>query len=191
MIETIISIIIKYWVEFLLGLVVAGGGFFLKRYFKLEKEERRREQEQYFNSLAKKIQEENMEIIKSLQKEHETMNHNSEERYDEITTNIQEVIDTNRDESNRNDEILEGEIQAIEKELNILSKGILSIQRKEFLAECRKLLAEDHIITLEEWEELDNDHDAYNGLGGNHKGDQMFNLVKKKFESGLIEDQLS
>lgn len=191
MIETIISIIIKYWVEFLLGLVVAGGGFFLKRYFKLEKEERRREQEQYFNSLAKKIQEENMEIIKSLQKEHETMNHNSEERYDEITTNIQEVIDTNRDESNRNDEILEGEIQAIEKELNILSKGILSIQRKEFLAECRKLLAEDHVITLEEWEELDNDHDAYNGLGGNHKGDQMFNLVKKKFESGLIEDQLS
>lgn len=178
MIETIISIIVKYWVEFLLGLVVAGGGFFVKRYLKLEQEDRRREQETYFTNLAKKMQEDNLKMIKSLQKEHEAMNQHTDDRYEEI-----------REESKRDDEVLENQIHSIEKELNILSKGILSIQRKEFLAECRKLLAEDHAITLEEWEELDNDHEAYNGLGGNHKGDELFNLAKKKFESGLVDDQ--
>ena len=50
-------------------------------------------------------------------------------------------------------------------------------------------IAEDHIITLDEWEELDIDHTAYNGLGGNHKGDHLFSLVKKKVEAGFAEDQ--
>ena len=36
---TISGIFVKYWIEFLLGLVVAGGGFFIKRYTKLEREE--------------------------------------------------------------------------------------------------------------------------------------------------------
>ena len=42
---TISGIFIKYWIEFLLGLVVAGGGFFIKRYTKLEREERQRSQD--------------------------------------------------------------------------------------------------------------------------------------------------
>lgn len=163
MIETIISIIVKYWVELLLSLVVAGGGFLIKRYFKLEREEQRRTQEKYFNNLTEKIQQENLEVIKSLQAEHKEMNKHSDD----------------------NDEMLENQIHLIEKDLNVLLKGILSIQRKEFLAECCKLLDKDHIITLEEWEELDNDHDTYNGLGGNHKGDELFALAKKKFETGL------
>ena len=35
---TISGIFVKYWIEFLLGLVVAGGSFFIKRYTKLERE---------------------------------------------------------------------------------------------------------------------------------------------------------
>lgn len=186
---TIGSIVLKYWVELILGLVVAGGGFLIKRYFKLEREERRREQEQYFKQLTEKIQNDNMEIIKSLQKEHEVMNKRSDNRYEEITTNVQQAMEAGREESKQDDEVLETQINTVEDNLKALTKGILSIQRKEFLAECRKLLAEDHIITLEEWEELDSDHEAYNGLGGNHKGDRLFSLAKKKFESGLAEDQ--
>ena len=40
MLETIGSIVLKYWVEFLLGALVAGVGFIGKRYLRLEKEER-------------------------------------------------------------------------------------------------------------------------------------------------------
>jgi len=64
-----------------------------------------------------------------------------------------------------------------------LKAGLLSMQGKEFKAECRKLLDENHQITLDEWEELDADHEAYNGLGGNHRGDQLFEMVKKKAEN--------
>ena len=37
-----------------------------------------------------------------------------------------------------------------------------------------------HTISLDEWEEIDADHEAYNRLGGNHKGDELFRLVKEK-----------
>ena len=56
--ETISSIMLKYWVEFALGLIVAGGGFFLRRYIKLEKAERSREQKEYFENLTNSIKEE-------------------------------------------------------------------------------------------------------------------------------------
>ena len=38
--ETISTIVIKYWVEFLLGLIVMGGSFLTKRFIKLERAER-------------------------------------------------------------------------------------------------------------------------------------------------------
>ena len=38
MLATIGSIVLKYWVELILGLIVAGGGFVIKRYLRLEKE---------------------------------------------------------------------------------------------------------------------------------------------------------
>ena len=39
----------------------------------------------------------------------------------------------------------------------------------------------------DEWEEIDADHEAYNGLGGNHKGDHLYELVKKKAENTLTD----
>lgn len=174
MLETINSIAVNYWVEVVFGLIAAGGGFLIKRYLRLEKENRKEEQEKYFRQLAKEMQNDNLKMIKNLQAEHDAMNKHTEEVYKE---------------SKKDDALLEKQIEVIDNKLQNLTKGILSIQRKEFLAECRKLLAEDHIITLEEWEELDSDHDAYNGLGGNHNGDKLYALAKKKFESGLIDDQ--
>ena len=64
--ETIGSIVLKYWVEFLLTGIVGIVGFFGKRYFKLEKEERQREQTEFFENLAKNIQQENTNMINSL-----------------------------------------------------------------------------------------------------------------------------
>lgn len=59
------------------------------------------------------------------------------------------------------------------------------MQGKNFKSDCRRLLDENHEITLDEWEEIDADHEAYNGLGGNHRGDELFELVKKKVENTI------
>lgn len=189
MLETIGSIILKYWVELILGLIVTGGGFLIKRYLRLEREERQREQKEYFDNILKKIQNENQQVLKSLEKEHDKMNQNSEDKYDEINTKVDKALEAGREESKSDDAVLEKEISALEKNITALTAGVLSMQGKEFRNNCRKLLAEDHVITLDEWEELDKDHTAYNGLGGNHKGDHLFSLVKKKVEAGFAEDQ--
>lgn len=189
MLATIGSIVLKYWVELILGLIVAGGGFVIKRYLRLEKEERQREQREYFDKMLDKIQKENQQVLDHLEKEHDTMNQNSEDRYDEINTKVDKALEAGREESKADDAVLEKQISAVEKNITALTAGILSMQGKEFRNNCRKLLAEDHIITLDEWEELDKDHMAYNGLGGNHKGDHLFSLVKKKVEAGFTEDQ--
>ena len=189
MLETIGSIALKYWVELILGLIVTGGGFLIKRYLRLEKEERQREQKEYFDNVLKKIQSENQHVLKSLEKEHDKMNQNSEDKYDEINTKVDKALEAGREESKSDDAVLEKEISALEKNITALTAGVLSMQGKEFRNNCRKLLAEDHVITLDEWEELDKDHMAYNGMGGNHKGDHLFSLVKKKVEAGFAEDQ--
>ena len=189
MLETIGVIVLKYWVELILGLIVTGGGFIIKRYLRLEKEERQREQKEYFDKMLEKIQSENKTVLKSLEDEHDKINQRSDDRYDEINTKVNEALEAGREESKADDAVLEEEISTVEKNLEALTAGILSMQGKEFRANCRKLLAEDHVITLDEWEELDKDHMAYNGLGGNHKGDHLFSLVKKKIEAGFAEDQ--
>lgn len=189
MLETIGSIVLKYWVELILGLIVTGGGFVIKRYLRLEKKERQREQKEYFDKMLEKIQTENQHVLKSLEKEHDKMNKNSENQYNEINTRVDKALEAGREESKSDDAVLEEEISALEKNITALTAGVLSMQGKEFRNNCRKLLAEDHVITLDEWEELDKDHIAYNGLGGNHKGDHLFSLVKKKVEAVFAEDQ--
>ena len=68
----------------------------------------------------------------------------------------------------------------IQKQLDLLRKGILSLQKKEFFKECQALLEEDHELTLDEYQQCIEDHDAYNGLKGNHRGDSLFALVEEK-----------
>lgn len=93
-----------------------------------------------------------------------------------------EIIKQSKDD----DAILQGEIDDIKGEMSSLKAGILSIQGREFKAHCRQLLDPSHgPITTDEWEEITADHDAYNGLGGNHLGDQLYSSVEKKFNKNL------
>ena len=66
---------------------------------------------------------------------------------------------------------------------------MLSLQGRTFKNNCRRLLDLDHEITLEEYEEISKDHEAYNSLGGNHNGDELFLLVRKKVEDSWTKDK--
>lgn len=73
----------------------------------------------------------------------------------------------------------------INTRLDTITAGLLSVQRVSFEADCKRLLELDHIITVDEYQQISNDHDIYNSLGGNHNGDQLFALVDQKMKAHL------
>lgn len=82
---------------------------------------------------------------------------------------------------------IKAEIQPLRDELNILKEGTLSMQGKQFKETCELYLDSNHKLTIEEYEQLIKDHDAYNALGGNHEGDRLFSLVERKAENTLTQ----
>lgn len=140
-----LEFILKYWIEFFFGLVIAVGGFAIKRTLKSYHQERVEEKKEFLKEIQKEIQ---AEFVRSDKKETELQN-----------------------------------------EIKILKNGLLSIQGRTFKANCKKLLEEDHEISLEEYEEITKDHDAYNSLGGNHNGDQLYQLVRQKVENSWTSNK--
>ena len=95
---------------------------------------------------------------------------------------IKKEISAEFERSNTRETELAGEIKT-------LKAGLLSIQGRAFKNNCKRLLDPDHEISLEEYEEITKDHDAYNSLGGNHNGDELFILVRKKVEESWVKDR--
>lgn len=79
------------------------------------------------------------------------------------------------------------DVQTLNNTMKALTKGILSIQGRQFRQQCRYLLAVDHVITIEEYEEFENDYAAYKGLGGNHTGDALHDSVVEKFHKQTLD----
>ena len=72
-----------------------------------------------------------------------------------------------------------------DQKMDELRAGLLSIQGRAFKEKCHDLLESTHIITVEELENIAKDHDAYKGLGGNHEGDTLFNLIIEKAKKDI------
>lgn len=156
-----LDFIFKYWVEFLFGIIAVGITAFFKQFFAMYKKEHARAQEELCTKLSK-------EITENFDKAHkETL--------------------VAYDLSQKDDKKLQTQIDFMQDEMKSVKKGLLSVQGKQFKEECRRLLEDGHDITLDEFQELDTDHEAYNALGGNHNGDHLFDLVKKKVENTLAD----
>lgn len=106
---------------------------------------------------------------------------NEEKIYKEVNTKLEEE----RIHLDKTEMDLKATIANLMSQINELRIGILSIQGRQFKDYCRMLLQECHEITLSEYEECESEHAAYNNLGGNHLGDQLFELVKLKYQSNL------
>lgn len=144
--------IIKYWLEFLFGTIIAIGGVFGKK---------------FISSLK--------EIHKSRQKAaYEEFQHRIHAEFIESTEDVRALAQENKNE-----------IKEMKQMMVALTQGVLSIHGREFKNQCWDLLEDDHEITLDEYEDISADHEAYNALGGNHEGDRLFSLVQKKFEKSL------
>lgn len=141
-----LDFVLKYWIEFLFGGVIAIGSYMIKRTLKSFRQERADEKEAFLEGIKDEIR---AEFERSNKKETE-----------------------------------------LAEEIKVLKAGLLSIQGRTFKSNCRRLLDPDHDISLEEYEEITKDHEAYNSLGGNHNGDQLYQLVRKKVEDSWAKDKV-
>lgn len=85
------------------------------------------------------------------------------------------------------DENINNRIDLLLSDLGVMKEGILSLHRRRFVDDCRKLLNQEVEITSEDYERLKREHRTYNALGGNHEGDEMYNLFLKKYEAQLAK----
>ena len=100
---------------------------------------------------------------------------------DKLIKEREEEVTLLKDEDKR----IRADIEALYLSLESNTKGILSIQGKQFRDMCEWLLSPDHVITVQEYEQFEEDYVAYKGLGGNHRGDALYKSVVEKFNKQL------
>lgn len=142
-----VEFIIKYWIEFLLGLITTALSFACKKFYKLYQSEKQHQKTKEQTAF-----------------------------YDDLKETIREV----------GKEALEGD-QKLQEQINKITSGVLSIQGKNFKQDCRELLKEGREITLTEFEAIQEEHNVYQTLGGNHDGDTLFEMVVKKATRSLTD----
>ena len=96
------------------------------------------------------------------------------ECYDNLTNVVKDLEERSIEEDKR-----------IHHEIDIIKDGMLSVEGRAFRNECRRLLEEGHVITLNEYEAILAEHVTYNNLGGNHEGDGLFSMVQVKYQNQL------
>ena len=185
------AFICQYWLEFLFGAIAIGIGALAKHYYNLVKlgraTNKEKEKQPIFEEI-KKLREdmkENNQTFKedleqchcALKSEIKKQNEEQEKKMEESHKGISEQLGH-----------LTTEIEKNNKTTDAVRLGTLALWRKTYFHDARLLLEPDHVITHEEFVKISVEHDTYNRLGGNHEGDQYFESIKKKYESGLTQN---
>lgn len=158
-----LDFIAKYWLEFLFGIVALGLTGLARYFYGLYKKEKQRLEDEAHEKII-------VELKSKISDEHK------------ITADL---LQTERNLSKQENDALKQEIYNLNGKIDVVSGGVLSIQGKQFKDDCRALLKPDHEITLDEFEEIESDHETYNKMGGNHTGDKLFQMVEQKFRNSL------
>lgn len=179
--SSLLDFFVKYWTEFLFGIVAAGilaGGRYIWTLFK--------------NRLRDSLEEQITSITDVIAKRMSETDEKLEAKNTSLTQQIgalqadikimQQEIQTNKNDEN----LIEKKIDTLKDNLNTLKGGILSLQRKEFKEECRRLLNQKEAITYEQYTILQREHTVYNLLGGNHEGDQLFKLASMRYANTSV-----
>lgn len=115
------------------------------------------------------------DTLDAINKQFEEQNKGMKDQMAECYNNLIEVVSESEKKARAEDE-------KIHKEIDIVRKGMLSIEGRAFISECRRLLEADHVITFDEYRKLQKEHTTYNDLGGNHDGDLLFEMVTTKYK---------
>ena len=162
--------IAQYWVSWVCALLAGGVVFFAKRYISMEKkaaEEKWKDKE--VNMCGKIITNFDEKIS-----EIKTISNDKESKLYESVQAVQNNLD-------KSDKIIFDDLSNVHSEVDIIESGVLSIQGKQFRDMCEDLLKQDY-ITVEEYEEFEEEYAVYKGLGGNHRGDSLHARVVAKVD---------
>ena len=94
---------------------------------------------------------------------------------------LYQKINTMRDDLTQKDNTICEDLSSIHTKINAIENGILSIQGKQFREFCKELLKKE-TISIEEYEDFEEEYEVYKGLKGNHKGDVLHDRVVDKFK---------
>ena len=148
-----LDIFTNYWLEWLFGVIALGIGLGVKHYAKIQKRVW------------------NIEFDEKIEK-------CIHEEIEELEGEILEV----KEKSYANDREMKVELETVSTGVDNLTTGILSVQGKQFRDFCIYLLDSNHKITVQEYEQFEEDYIVYKNLGGNHRGDSLHDRVVKKFD---------
>ena len=169
-----VDFIAKYWIEFLFGIIALGLTGVARYFYGLYKKEKQRIEDEAHEKIIKELKEEigneHKHTAELLRKEH---------------NNTNTLFTQERELSKQENDAIKQNVGNLDGKIDIVSSGVLSIQGKQFRNDCRVLLNPDHEITLDEFEEIESDHETYNKMGGNHTGDKLFQMVEAKFKNSL------
>lgn len=169
-----LDFIAKYWLEFLFGIVALGLTGLTRYFYGLYKKEKQRLEdeahEKIIKDLTSKIEDEHQHTAELLKTEHQNSN---------------QLFQQERDLSKKENAEIRSDVNTLTSMIDTVQSGVLSIQGKQFKDDCRALLDPAHVITLDEFEEIESDHITYNKMGGNHNGDKLFQMVEQKFRNSL------
>lgn len=108
-------------------------------------------------------------------------NHQKTEEQKAFYDGILDKIDERCDSLQKGIDSLTERMDKAEEKNSILTEGLLSVQGANFKRQCKKLLEENHQITEAEWLQLEKDYEAYEKLGGNGAGHEMFDAIAHKY----------
>ena len=102
-----------------------------------------------------------------------------------IINTVNERIDEVAQQSSEEDIHIHEELNGLHTEIDLVETGILSIQGKQFIDQCKVLLENNHVITVDEYEFFETEYAVYKQLGGNHTGDTLHARVVDKFRTQM------
>lgn len=159
-------------------------GIIARHYYKLNKKAKQQDERDKKTAFKEELTNEVKALVKEVRDQvHEEIKNESaqvREEMAEYETNDGQRITCLEERA----DILEDTLTAVVDNLELIKSGLLAVQGHEFRNKCRRLLAQEE-IKPEDYEQLESDHLAYNGLGGNHKGDSLFDQVKTKYYAQL------
>lgn len=97
-----------------------------------------------------------------------------------IIKDIDEKLQKEMEKSNQEDERIRADMAQLNVTIKGLIQGLLSVQGKNFREQCEQLLDLDY-ITIQDYEQFEEDYAAYKALGGNHRGDALHARVVDKY----------
>lgn len=179
----------KYWLEVLFGGIITGATFLLKHHLKLIREARSQHDKDLIQKIDDKFKEQKDEVQEKLNgfdRRLESQKVEMQTQMNACYANLLSVVDKRDNGLLDADNDIRSDIRGLRDEFGSVKSGMLTIQGRAFKDECHRLLDDEHVITLIEYENILAEHITYQQLGGNHEGDSLFAMVEAKYKHNLI-----